>query len=192
MLLEALQNFEWYNEPDNVVFRDKELCVTAQPQTDFWQSKHHHFSRDNGHLFFMRENGDFTFNAKWEFDVQQAACQCGVMVRIDENNWVKAALIYDNPERPMIGSSVTQNGYSDWAAQDIAKNTNQILFKLRRFQGDYIFSYSLDGEKYIQLRMVHLLNDLSEVKVGAYVCAPSAQPFEAVLSQIDLSKEVRK
>lgn len=184
MLLETLQNFEWYNEPDNAVFCDNDLRVTAQPQTDFWQSKHHHFSRDNGHFFFCRKKDDFNFSAKWKFADNQPCCQCGIMVRIDENNWIKAALVYDNPERPMIGSAVTQNGYSDWAPQETSKGINQIWFKVRRFQGDYIFSYSLDGEKYIQIRMAHLLNDMPEVKVGAYVCAPSTQSFEAVLSEV--------
>ena len=60
MLLDALQNFEWYNEPEDVAFRDKCLIVTAESHTDFWQSKHRHYGNDNGHFFLTRREGDFT------------------------------------------------------------------------------------------------------------------------------------
>lgn len=186
MLLEALQNFEWYNEPANVVFRNEELRVTAQPNTDFWQSKHHSLGRDNGHFFFTRVDRNFGLTVKWCFEPNQPYSQCGIMLRVDENNWIKAAIIYDNPKRPMVGTSVTQGGYSDWAAQDISGDLSEIWFKIRRQQGDYALFYSLDGENYTQIRLTHLINDMPDVKVGAYICAPSPQPFEASLSQLEL------
>lgn len=185
MLLDALQKFEWYNEPENVVFRDEEMRVVAECQTDFWQSKHHHYGKDNGHYFFTRRDNNFTFIAKWSFDENQPYAQCGVMLRVDEKNWIKASMMYDNPQRPMLGSSVTQSGYSDWAAQDIPQGIKTIWFKLKRFQGDYLIYYSLDGENYKQIRTTHLLNDMSEVKIGAYICSPGAENFEASLSEID-------
>lgn len=187
MLLESLQNFEWYNEPANVVFQDQELCVTSSEKTDFWQSRHHGYSKDNGHFFFSRCEEDFTFLAKWHFSNPEAYNQCGIMVRIDENNWIKAAIIYDTPTRPMIGTSVTQNGYSDWAAQDISFDQNEVWFKLKKQQGDYLVYYSLDGLNYKQMRMSHLINDIEEVKVGAYICSPNTK-FEASLSEIELKK----
>ena len=186
MLLEALQDFEWYNEPENVNFRDTEIGVTAMPQTDFWQSKNHGYSKDNGHFFFARREDDFSFAAKWSLSEITPYNQCGVMLRVDANNWIKAAIIYDSPQRPMIGTSVTQNGYSDWAAQDIPQGITDIWFKIKRAQGDYMVYYSLDGEKYKQMRLTHLLNDLPEIKVGAYICTPANKAFSAALSQIEL------
>lgn len=188
MLLEALQDFEWYNEPENVAFRDEEISVTASPQTDFWQSRNHGYSKDDGHFFFVREEGDFSFAAKWSISEASSYNQCGIMLRADANNWIKAAIIYDNPKRPMIGTSVTQNGYSDWAAQDIPQGITDIWFKIKKEQGDYMVYFSLDGEKYTQMRLAHLLHDLPEVKVGAYICTPSNKEFSAILSQLELKK----
>ena len=37
MLLEALRDFEWYNEAADVAFGERGVRVTAAPQTDFWQ-----------------------------------------------------------------------------------------------------------------------------------------------------------
>ena len=185
MLLEALQNFEWYNEPENVVFQEKNLCVSARPETDFWQSKQHGIGRDNGHFFFTRRKGDFVFAIKWTLKEISPFHQCGIMLRIDENNWIKATILYDNPKRPMVGTSVTQSGYSDWAAQDISPDTSEIWFKLKRIKEDYLIYYSLDGKNYTQMRITHMLNDLSEIKVGAFICNPTKQPFEATLSQLE-------
>ena len=111
MLLGALQDFEWYNEPANFIFRDKALIVQASPQTDFFQSRHRHYGKDNGHFFFTRVKGDFTLSTQWQYETSAPYDQCGIMLRIDANNWLKASIMYDNPERPMLGSSVTQQGY---------------------------------------------------------------------------------
>lgn len=185
MLLEALRNFEWYNEPSNVVFRDKSMHVLAENRTDFWQSRSRNIHRDNGHFFFTRRTGDFTFVVKWNYEDSRPFDQCGLMLRIDEKNWVKASVMYDNPAQPMLGSSLTQNGISDWAAQNISQINGNIWFKLKRRQEDYMIYYSLDGETYKQIRMFSLAQDFPEVKVGAYICSPNNSEFEAVLQQLN-------
>ena len=184
MLLSDLQEFEWYNEPENVVFRDKSMHITAQPYTDFWQSHHRGYGIDNGHFFFNRKQGDFNFVAKWDFSQCPPYSQCGVMLRIDEKNWFKAAVMYDTPEKPMLATTVTQNGFSDLAAQDVLIRTGSIWFKIKRFKGDYFISFSFDGNSFRQMRLLHLQNDTSEVKVGAYICSPRDSEFEAILSQV--------
>ena len=189
MLLEALQNFEWYNEPQNVTFHDKEMIVRAEMGTDFWQSKQHQYGKDDGHFFFTRHKGNFIFSVKWSFSGCEAYNQCGIMLRIDENNWIKASIMYDNPERPMLGSSVTQNGYSDWAAQDIPSGITNIWFKIKRLNGDYLIYYSIDGQNFKQIRMTALINDLPEVKIGAYICSPRSNGFEASLSALEFEKQ---
>lgn len=188
MLLGALHDFEWLNEPENVVFRDEEMSVTAHPNSDFWQSKHQGAGRDNGHFFFSRRDNNFTFTAKWRFSQLRPYEQCGIMLRIDENNWIKATVMYDTPQRMMVGTSVTQNGYSDWAAQEIPGDISEIWFKIKRQRGDYLIYYSTTGERYIQMRLTHLINDMPEVKVGAYICTPATAAFQASLSGLEFKE----
>jgi regulation of enolase protein 1 (concanavalin A-like superfamily) len=83
---------------------------------------------------------------------------------------------------------VTQNGYSDWAAQDIPQETKEIWFKIKRKQDDYQIYSSLDGENYKQIRLVHMQKEIPEVKIGAYLCTPSNKEFSATLSQISIKK----
>ncbi|MBR1604482.1 MAG: DUF1349 domain-containing protein [Alphaproteobacteria bacterium] len=189
MLLGDLQDFEWYNEPQNVRFQEQEMIVCAEKGTDFWQSRHHHYGVDNGHFFFTRRKGNFSFVLKWAFTACGAYNQCGLMLRVDENNWIKASMMYDNPDRPMLGTSVTQNGYSDWAAQDIPSDLTSIWFKAKRLNGDYQIYYSLDGQNFKQIRVAHLINDLEEIKIGAYICNPKSDSFQASLSVLEFENQ---
>ena len=43
MLLDALRDFTWYNEPHNVRFIEEGMIVEVAEQTDFWQSAAHIF-----------------------------------------------------------------------------------------------------------------------------------------------------
>ena len=185
MLLDALRDFEWLNEPLDVNFDEMGMRVLTHDKTDFWQSAHHKFGKDNGHFFYTRHSGNFTFLVTWKFVSDGQFDQCGVMLRIDEKNWFKASIMYDNPGQPMLGSSVTNCGYSDWAAMDIPAGVEEVSFKVKRLNGDYVIYYSLDGEVFKQIRVLHLINEQPEVKIGAYICSPRRAGFEATLTQIE-------
>lgn len=187
MLLDALRDFEWLNEPLDVNFDETGMRVLTHDKTDFWQSAHHHFAKDNGHFFYTRREDDFTFVISWKFVSSGQFDQCGVMLRIDEKNWFKASIMYDNPQQPMLGSSVTNCGYSDWAAMEIPHGIEEISFKVKRLKGDYIIYYSLDGLSFKQIRLLHLINDQPEVKIGAYLCSPQREAFEGVLTRIEFN-----
>ena len=46
MLLDALRDFEWLNEPLDVNFEEAGMRVLTHNKTDFWQSVHHRFGKD--------------------------------------------------------------------------------------------------------------------------------------------------
>ena len=115
MILENLKNFEWYNEPANVVFGSHELEIVAAEGTDFWQSAHHNFFKDNGHFFFTKQTSDFSCVIKWRFDNAARFSQCGLMLRADGRNWFKISVMSADENNPEVGSCVTKDGISDWA-----------------------------------------------------------------------------
>lgn len=186
MLLEQLLEFEWLNEPEDVDFQDAGMKVTARKGTDFWQNKKHNVHMDNGHFFFTRKCANFTLTTHWEFDNIEGLNQCGIMVRADEQNWVKASILTESLQYPKLGSCVTNNGYTDWAAQNISKDIKEIWFKLKRQNGDYLLFYSEDGEKFCQIRLFNLYQEDVEVKAGAYICAPKNEGYQAVLKGISI------
>ena len=187
MILEKLRDFEWLNEPENVIFADKEMKIVAKQQTDFWQSKHHNFSKDDGHLFFVNTTDDFKIVIQWKAIEVNSFKQCGLMIRIDDKNWFKASLMYQTNDSPEIGSCLTVDGHSDWAGVILDEEPFQLWYKLVRKDNDFIAYYSLDGQKYIRLRQFYMPSSDAQIRVGAYICSPQTEKFEAVLEDIDFA-----
>lgn len=185
MLLDSLKDFSWYNEPSNVRFVEEGMLVETEPQTDFWAASHHNFRKDDGHFFYTEKEGNFEMIVCWRFGVAVASDQCGLMVRFDNQNWGKVGFLSPNIATPQLGCVVTVSGYSDWSAHNLPSMIKEIWYKVLRRKDDFIFLYSLDGEKFMQLRLFHLGNFGGDIKAGAYCCSPQNHKFECVLKSID-------
>lgn len=185
MHFEQLEKFEWYNDPENVRFENDAMVIFARNGTDFWQSIHRGFKKDDGHFFFCRQEGDFFLTLKWSFEQIEKFSQCGVMLRIDERNWFKASLMNENEGCDVLATSLTIGGHSDWSGFNLNQKINEIWFRLNRVGDDYILSYSLDGIKFVKIKMFYL-QSYEDVKVGAYIASPNEVNFSAMLSNLKL------
>lgn len=185
MLLEQLRDFEWFNEPENVAFNENGMLVTAKGSTDFWQNARKNIHSDNGHFFFVRKSGNFVMELRWEFPSCSQLEQCGLMLRFDEKNWMKASLMSDNLSLLRLGSCVTNSGYTDWSAFEIPQQIQGVSLRLKRFNSEYALSYSFDEEKFSQIRLFSFVNEDVEIKAGAYICSPKTNDFTAVLKKIN-------
>lgn len=185
MNFEVLENFDWYNEPENVRFEDDAMLVFAKGGVDFWQSIHHGLKKDDGHFFYGRKNGDFSLTLKWSFSEINNLSQCGIMIRIDERNWCKASIMNDGYGENMLSSVLTIGGHSDWAGFDIGSKIDSIWFRLVRKQDDYELLYSIDGVRFVKQRNFYM-KCYEEVKIGAYIASPNQNDFCASLSDIKL------
>lgn len=183
MNFEVLENFEWYNDPENVRFEDNSMVIYAKSGTEFWQSQQHNFKKDNGHFFYSRQNDDFILTLKWSFDAADKYSQCGIMVRIDERNWLKASMMNETKEDNILATSLTINGHSDWSGMSFDFPIREIWFRLQRTNDDYVLFYSLNGINFNRLKMFYL-QSIEDIKVGAYIAAPNPEPFVAALSDI--------
>lgn len=182
MLLDALKDFEWYNEPADVIFKESGMLVTAEPQTDFWQNVPRQFYKDDAHFFFTRKKEDFCLEVSWKAENLSSFDQCGIMVRVDEKNWLKASVLSENTDSPCLGTIVTQNGSSDWAVGPCMKHSDELTFRVKRRNGDYTLWFRFGDNPYILLRQLHLLNDCGEIKAGAYIASPRSSNFMATLT----------
>ena len=187
MLLERLKEFDWHNEPQQVRFEENGMRVTAKYRTDFWCCARYNFHKDDGHFFFNQMTGDFVCNLDWSFDNPSSYDQCGIMIRHDTDNWFKASIMYENEENPLLATALTNDGFSDLATISLPSGTRHVWYRIKKRKGCYVASYSTDGENYIQLRKFYLIHDTDSVQVGAYICSPQRDDFEAVLHTLDLS-----
>ena len=83
---------EWLNEPPHWRSEDDALVVTTGDKTDFWRETHYGFIRDDGHLRYTKQPGDFTAEVTVSGQYREIYDQAGLMIRLDPNNWIKAGV----------------------------------------------------------------------------------------------------
>ncbi len=185
MKLEDLKGFDWYNEPENVIFNGDKMVVTAKSETDFWQSNGHGFKKDDGHFFYKTTDADFVMVACWSFGDISGFKQCGVMVRNADDLWFKAAMMCQDVQNLEIGHCLTAAGNSDWASVMLPEMPEKLWYKIVRRKNDYLAFYSLNGTDYIKMRQFYLTGE--NVCIGAYICNPQHGVFRAVLEDVSFS-----
>ena len=107
------------------------------------------------------------------------------MVRVDEGNWFKSALMCRDIKRPEIGHCLTVMGNSDWAAVQLATTPMKLWYRVVRRKNDYLAFYSLNGTDYIKMRQFYLTGE--NVCIGAYICNPQHGAFSAALEDVSFS-----
>ena len=184
MLIEAIRDFEWLNEPDFCLVNDA-FEITPSCKTDFWQDVNHNVSRDNGHFFFVRYLRDFILTAKWQINPEQpCGAQCGLMGRFDERNWCKISLVRNADQSWAVAATVCRQGISDLSLVPLALISDQMSYRLESYQGSFCLSYSLNGKDYIRVRLFQIPTSYAEIKAGAYICNPSEEQFSSMLLEV--------
>ena len=124
----STEQFSWTRQPKSCVITEKAIEVVTQPKTDLWQRTYYHFRNDNAPVFQMEtERKYFSFIVKTDFtDSHQRFDQCGIVLYLDSDNWLKCSVEYENENFQHLGSVVTNHGYSDWATTAIPAQVKTI------------------------------------------------------------------
>lgn len=108
--------WQWTRKPQAYTITDDKIEITTNPHTDLWQRTYYHFRNDNAPVLQVKTTDKyFSFVVRTEFDSKVRFDQCGVVMYLDSENWLKASIEYENEEFQHLGSVVTNSGYSDWA-----------------------------------------------------------------------------
>ena len=103
---------QWTREPTSYIITKDKIEITTQPHTDLWQRTYYHFRNDNAPVLQMETDRQFfSFTVKTQFDSKHRFDQCGVVMYLDSDNWLKASIEYENEVYQHLGSVVTNNGY---------------------------------------------------------------------------------
>lgn len=184
-----LKNFNWTRFPESFTLLTEGIEVVTKPHTDLWQNTYYHFQNDNAPVFQMEtEEKYFSFIVKTEFsESHHRFDQCGIVLYLDNENWLKGSIEYENDSYQHLGSVVTNNGYSDWATTEIDASIHSMWYRLSRREDDYRIECSVDGENFQQMRICHLINGNGKVRFGIYACSPEASSFKAVFTKMQLT-----
>ncbi|WP_162012958.1 DUF1349 domain-containing protein [Streptococcus sp. S784/96/1] len=182
------KDWAWTREPEMYCISEHEITVTTQPHTDLWQRTYYHFRNDNAPVFQM-ETGEqfFSFVVKTDFSgAQHRFDQCGIVMYLDSENWLKASVEYENEAFQHLGSVVTNGGYSDWATTEIDTSQRVMWYRFSRRGDDFCIENSLDGVTFHQIRICHMAKAQGVIQFGIYACSPEESSFEAVFSDFAL------
>ena len=143
-----LNSFQWTGAPKAYEVKEGTIRITTQPHTDLWQRTYYHFRNDNAPVFQMEtEKQYFSFIVKTNFEESHHRFdQCGIVMYLDSENWLKGSIEYENAAFQHLGSVVTNHGYSDWATTEIPADVKSMWYRFSRREDDYCIECSEDGE----------------------------------------------
>ncbi len=180
---------EWIRAPKNYKISKDKIEIFTEPQTDLWQRTYYGFRNDNAPVLqLVTDEKYFSFTVKASYDYKRRFDQCGVVVYLDGENWLKASVEYENGTMQRLGSVVTNHGYSDWATVDVDAAVNSVWYRLSRREYDYCIECSFDGVNFKQMRICHLSEVGGEIRFGIYACSPEQSSFKAVFTEMELTE----
>ena len=181
---------EWTRAPKEFSVKEDKIEITTEQYTDLWQQTYYHFRNDNAPVLQMETDDKFfSFIVKTDFsDSKHRFDQCGIVMYLDSENWLKASVEYENEEFQHLGSVVTNHGYSDWATTAIPTDIKTMWYRFSRRDDDYCIECSKDGKEFSQMRVCHMLEGGGKIRFGVYACSPEDSSFKAVFTDLKLSE----
>lgn len=184
-----IKKLEWIREPKKYNISEDKIIIFTEPKTDLWQRTYYGFQNDNAPVLQLKSNKKyFSFIVKTEFESKKRFDQCGIVMYLNSENWLKASIEYENSEYQRLGSVVTNNGYSDWATTDIEASIKSMWYRLSRRKSDYCIECSYDGINFKQMRICHMNEGENEIQFGVYACSPEQSSFKAIFSNMEITK----
>lgn len=181
---------KWIRPPEQYRIGDNIIEITTMPGTDLWQRTYYHFRNDNAPVLQMKtEEKFFSFVVKTDFTgAHHRFDQCGIVMYLDSENWLKGSVEYENEVFQHLGSVVTNNGYSDWATTAIPAQVKTMWYRFSRREDDYCIKCSQDGESFTQMRVCHMWKGAGKIAFGIYACSPEDSSFTAVFSDMEVTE----
>ncbi len=185
-----LNKFHWIREPKNYFADEGRIEITTEPHTDLWQQTYYHFRNDNAPVFQTETDEKFfSFVVKTDFSSSNHRFdQCGIVMYLDSENWLKGSVEFENEKFQHLGSVVTNHGYSDWATTAIPADVKTMWYRFSRRQDDYCIECSLDGVTFSQMRICHMWEGAGTIRFGIYACSPEDSSFTAVFTDMSVTE----
>lgn len=172
---QKLDKMLWFNEPTEWNIKDNSLSMFVTPKSDYWRISHYGFTVDDAPFFYTLRGGEFEVKAKISANYQTRFDQAGLMLRIDQENYIKAGIEFVDGKYNL--STVVTHKTSDWSIIPIDKEIPFIWIKAIRRLDAVEFFYSFDDKEYIMMRNAWL-QDNHPVMVGLMAASPDGNGFQ--------------
>jgi regulation of enolase protein 1 (concanavalin A-like superfamily) len=184
-----VNSLQWTRQPKVYSIQPGRIEITTEPGTDLWQRTYYHFRNDNAPVLQKEtEEKYFSYTVKTDYtDSGHRFDQCGIVMYLDTDNWLKASVEFENEKFQHLGSVVTNHGYSDWATTAIPADVKTMWYRFSRREDDYCIECSADGVTFTQMRVCHMWEGAGKVRFGIYACSPEDSSFKAVFTDMALT-----
>lgn len=180
---------QWTREPADYTISDGRIEIVTNPHTDLWQRTYYHFRNDNAPVLQMETDEKFfSFTVRTHFQSKHRFDQCGIVMYLDSENWLKGSVEYENERFQHLGTVVTNNGYSDWATTEIDASIKSMWYRFSRREDDYCVESSDDGVTFRQMRVCHMFNGGGKIRFGIYACSPEESSFTATFTDMEFTE----
>ena len=177
---QTLEKMLWFNEPEQWEIKNNSLSMFVTPQSDYWRISHYGFTVDDAPFYYATYGGEFEAKVKITGAYKARFDQAGLMIRIDEENYIKAGIEYVDGKYNL--STVVTHKTSDWSVISLDKPIPYSGIKaVRRLDAIEIF-YSFDDETYVMMRNAWM-QDNTPVQIGMMAACPDGNGFNVSFEQ---------
>ena len=181
---QKLNAMSWLNEPEEWQITDNKLMISATPQSDYWNKSHYGFTVFDGPFLYTERSGEFEVSVKISAAYKFRFDQACLMLRIDENNYVKTGVEYVDGTYNI--STVHTIDKSSWSVLGLKDKSKNVWMKvIRKLDALEIF-YSTDGIKYLMTNTVYF-PEYKTVQVGMMAASPDGKGFNAVFEDFKIT-----
>lgn len=177
----------WLNEPRIWSAEGDHLSMTTDAKTDFWRETYYGFTRDSGHFLAFPTEESFTAQIRIQGEFRTLYDQAGLMVRIDDSQWVKTGVEFTDGE-PYLSTVVT-NRTSDWSVSQPFKELEDFYMRVTVNNGAMRIQASRDGAFWPLLRLAPF-PVASRYQVGPTACTPERSGLTVRFSEFSLGPAV--
>ena len=185
---DVVGDMQWLNEPAEWSDAQGTVRAVTGDKTDFWRETFYGFIHDDGHFYGREVTGDFTAQVTLTGDYDTLYDQSGLMLRVDERNWVKAGIEFTDGAVHL--STVVTRDFSDWSMVPVPDFDGSLTLRLTR-HGEAVRVQYLADDDWRLLRLAHL--DMpATVRVGVMCCSPQRAGFVATFSDFTVSPPISR
>ncbi|MGV1768897.1 DUF1349 domain-containing protein [Agrobacterium vitis] len=182
-----LKEANWLNQPAVWQATKTGLTLTTDANTDFWRKTHYGFTRDSGHFLGISVDDGFTACVRVQGEFRSLYDQAGLMVRIDENRWVKTGVEFTDGERFL--STVITDEKSDWSVSQPFKDLEDFYIRITLKEGAMRIQASPDGRVWPLLRLAPF-PEASRYLVGLTACTPERGGLDVRFSEFTIGAAI--
>lgn len=179
----------WLNAPASAQVSADSLTIVTDQKTDFWRETHYGFIRDTGHFLGVAAPQNFTAKIRIQGEFRSLYDQAGLMVRIDEERWVKTGVEFTDGE-PFLSTVVT-DGKSDWSVSQPFKELEDFYIRITLSKGALRIQASANGSFWPLLRLA-AFPIADTYQVGPTACTPERSGLVARFSEFEISPPITK